>query len=102
MSTSHLDKLDVRAEFGDVSYGLCFYLYRFADPATKPRAKQILKKGRRAEALRWLRSASKEGMRSGTSTKKERLYKAKVFAELAGTTIEELAKETDLEHLLTE
>jgi hypothetical protein len=41
-------------------------------------------------------------MRFGTASKEERLAKARSFAELAGLNIEELAKEHQLEHLLTE
>jgi hypothetical protein len=96
-----LEQLNALAEHSDVSFRLNYYLC-LPDPATKERALQILQKGRKAEALRWLNSVSEEGMRFGTRSKEERLTKARSFAELAGLNITELAREHQLEHLLIE
>jgi hypothetical protein len=113
MHKLNIAKLDERAEHHDVSFSLHYYFLRLPDPAkiTDPKEKeqvmrekecllQILQKGRRSEALMWLRSTGEKQAHYGASTKEDRLSRAISFAELAGLNIEDLAKEHGLEHLL--
>ncbi len=100
MSRYTLDELDKQADYGDVSYFLCFYLSRFSDPDARLRANQILQKGRKSAALAWLRSIDEKGVCFEVTTKAARIMKARTYASLAKIDIEVLAKEHDLEHLL--
>lgn len=94
-----LDELERAAEGGDVSFYVLIHVLS-PDQKTRERAKNICQKGRRVAALESLRSASDEGMRSGTTTRDQRLERARIFAKLAELDIEVLAKEHSLEHLL--
>jgi len=62
-----------------------------------PELLEIQKQGRISEALQWLRSTTPEGMQFGTDPREKRIEKAQRYAELTGTTIEEIAREHNIE-----
>ncbi len=58
-----------------------------------PELLAIQQQGFVSEAVAWLKSTTRQGMKYGQATKEERLLKAREFAQKASTTIEALAEE---------
>ncbi|HYC34294.1 MAG TPA: hypothetical protein VEC13_01025 [Candidatus Paceibacterota bacterium] len=60
----------------------------------------LLKRGHEARAVKWLLSRTPEKMKYGSGSREQRLEEAIRSAEKAGKTIEQIAKEHNLEYLL--
>jgi len=77
---------------GDLSRWFRESSYEF-DRSIEP----TIKRGYKSHALYWLKAALPEEMKYGTATKEERIQEARKWAEKAGTTLEEIAQENNIE-----
>lgn len=75
------DTADKQGE--NIDYLLRQFLYSDVE-SRNPDVERIRRVGYRSEAVKSLTSATKEGMKYGTSSQRERIEKAKEFAEMAG------------------
>ena len=91
-----LQKLHEKAIIGDISYDLRRWFGKRMDEGDAELL-ELQRIGYIAEAINWLESTEPDLVKYGIASQEERLAKAKTFAELAGTTIEEIAKEYNLE-----
>ena len=62
-----------------------------------PKILEIQRNGFHSQALRWLRSTTPEGMKTGSYPREQRFEEAKKSAELAGVPYEELLSEAGIE-----
>ena len=84
------------AQFGDVTY----HLQRHFSVQMRDENSELIeiqRLGYISESIRWIKAMTPEGMKMGTGSTELRLEKAKEFAELAGTTVEEIAAENGLQ-----
>jgi hypothetical protein len=92
-----VQQLIIASRRHQVAYEIHRWLqWRYEEAGRPVRAGEIidfvLKRGYESEALRWIKSATPEGMRYGKSTKDFRVEEAKKMAKEANTTLEEIAK----------
>jgi len=95
----HLKGIKAMSQKRDVTYDL----YRYFQGEMKSGDEHLLniqKQGYYSEAREWLLSLSPEEMKYGTANREQRLAEAKRFADLAGTTVEQIAEENNLSDLL--
>lgn len=91
-----LEEIRKKAQRGDVSYDLNrWFMAKIKEG--DPELLEIRKQGYISEALKWLKSMVPEGMKYGHASRGQRLEKAKEFAKLADTTIEEIKKQHDID-----
>lgn len=92
-----LNRIRERAKSGgDVTFDLNRY-FGSRMRSSDPELLDIQKEGFITDARKWIESTSSEGMKYGTASFDERIEKAREMAKLAGTTIEEIAEEYNLE-----
>lgn len=82
------------ARVGDIDFDLRRFFK--GEWTINPDLLAVRRAGYRAEATAWLRSLTPKGMRYGTDTQDQRIAKARLYADKAGTDLITLAKEAGL------